>query len=130
MLQKKGLEKSNNEFHTTIETFEIEKKGLQSKYEHLEKVVLKFFKGQDNLDKLLGYQRISFNKEGIGYNPYNKKKTYKNFFVQKTSKNNSHTICNYCLRKGHIYHLCPLRKPSTKMTQNVGTERCKTPYTN
>jgi len=69
------------------------------------------------LDKLLGSQRISFNKQGIGYNPFNKKKTYKNFFVQEASRNTPHTICNYCLRKGHISHLCPLRKPNTKIIQ-------------
>jgi len=60
--KKKVLEKSNNEFHTSIETLEIEKKGFQSKCEDLKKVVLKFSKGQNNLNKLLGSQRISFNK--------------------------------------------------------------------
>jgi len=80
-------------------------------------MVLKFSKGQNNLDKLLGSQRVSFNKEGIGYNPFNKKKNYKKFFVQETSKNVSHTTCNYCLRKGHISHSCPLRKSNTKIIQ-------------
>jgi len=40
-----------------------------------------------------------------------------NFFVQETSKNVSHTTCNYCLRKGHIFHLCPLRKSNMKIIQ-------------
>ena len=40
-----------------------------------------------------------------------------NFFVQETSKNVSHTTCNYCLRKGHISHLCPLKKSNTKIIQ-------------
>jgi len=84
------LQKSNNESHSMIETLENEMEELQSKYEGLEKVVLKFSKGQDNLDKLLHSQRISFNKEGIGYNLFNRKKTYKNFFVHETSKNESH----------------------------------------
>jgi len=56
--EKEGLEKSNNEFHTRIESLEIEKKGLQSKWEDLKKLVLKFFKRQDNLDKLLGSMDI------------------------------------------------------------------------
>jgi len=43
--EKEGLEKSNNEFHTRIETHEIEKKELLLKCEGLEKVVLKFSKG-------------------------------------------------------------------------------------
>jgi len=115
--EKECLEKSKIEIHTRIETLEIEKKELQSKCEDLEKMVLKFSKGQDNLDKLLGSQRISFNKEDIGYNPFNKKKTYKNFFIQEASKNESHIICNFCLRKGHIFHSCPLRNSNMKIIQ-------------
>ena len=96
---------------------ENEKKELQSKHEGLEKVVLKFSKGQENLDKLLGSQRMSFNKEGIGYNLFNQKKNYKNFFVHETSKDKSHTVCNYSLRNGHISCSCPLKKPNTKIIQ-------------
>jgi len=80
-------------------------------------MVLKFCKGQNNLDKLLGSQRMSFNKEGIGYNPFNKKKAYKKYFVQEASTNECHIICNYYLRKGHMSHLYPLRKPSIKIVQ-------------
>jgi len=58
-----------------------------------------------------------FNKEGIGCNPFNEKKTYKNFFVQEATKNKSHIICNYCLRKGHISHSYPLKKPNKKIVQ-------------
>jgi len=82
----------------------------------MEKMALKVSKGKDSLDKLLGSQRMSVNKEGIGYNLSNKKKNYKNFFVQEASKNKSHIIYNYCLRKGHISHSCPLRKSNVKIT--------------
>ena len=69
------------------------------------------------MDKFLGSQRMSLNKEDIGYNPFNKKKNYKNFFVHETSKDKSHTVCNYCLRNGHISYSCPLKKPNTKIIQ-------------
>ena len=85
--------------------------------------MLKFSKGQDNLDKLLGTQRISFNKEDIGYNPLIKKKTYEDFFVQSTSQNKSHLTCNYCLKNGHISYSCYLRK---SCTSSMGTKRCET----
>ena len=85
-----------------IDTLETKKQEVQSKYEGFKKLVLKFLKGRENLDKLLGSHRMSFNKEDIGYNPFNKKKTYKNFLSQETSKNKSHTSCNYCLRNGHM----------------------------
>ena len=86
--EKECLEKSKIETHTRIETLQTEKRELQSKREDLQKLVLKFSKGQDNLDKLLGSQRMSFNKEGIGYNPFNKKKTYKNFIIKRHLKMN------------------------------------------
>ena len=73
---------------------------------------------------------MSFNKEGIGYNSFNKKKTYKNFFVKKTPKNESHIICNYCLRKGRISHLCPLRKSNMKITQVWVPKGAHPPYIN
>jgi len=63
--EKEVLQKSNNEFQTRIEILEIEKKRLQSKCEDLKKLVLKFSKGRHNLDKLLGFQRMFFNKEAI-----------------------------------------------------------------
>jgi len=48
----------------------------------LETIVSKFSKGEENLNKILGTQKMSFNKEGIGFNPFNKKKCYKNFFIK------------------------------------------------
>jgi len=128
--EKECFEKSKIKTHTEIATLQTEKNELQSKYEDLQKLVLKFSKGQENLDKLLGTQRISFNKEGIGYNPFNKKKTYKNFFVQEASKNTPHTICNYCLRKGHISYSCPLRKLNMKITQVWVPKSAKPPCIN
>ena len=67
------------------------------------------------MDKLLGSQRMSFNKEGIGNNSFNKKKAYRNFFVKEAPKNE--IICNYCLRKCHISYSCSLRKSNKKITQ-------------
>ena len=115
--EKEMLQKENDDLHLKIEHLEKEKQKIQSKCGAFEKLALKFTKGQDNLEKLLGSQRMSFNKEGIGYNPLNKKKAYKNFFIKETSKNESHTTCNYCLRNGHISHSCPLRKTNNKIIQ-------------
>jgi len=97
IFEKECLEKSKIETHTEIVTLQTEKNELQSKCDDLQELVLKFSKGQDNLDKLLGSQRMSFNKEGIGYNPFNKKKIYKNFFLKEAPQNE--IICNYCSRK-------------------------------
>ena len=60
---------------------------------------------------------MSFNKEGIGYKPFKKKKAYKNLCVQVTCKNKSHTLCNYCLQKVHISYPSPLTKSNTNIIQ-------------
>jgi len=126
--EKECLERSKIKTHTEIATLQTEKNELQFKCNNLQKLVLKFSKGQDNLDKLLGSQRMSFNKEGIGYNHFNKKKIYKNFFVKEVPKNE--IICNYCLRKGHISYSCPLRKSNMKITQVWVPKSAKPPYIN
>lgn len=86
ILQKRSLQKSSSELHVRIKLLQKKRKGFNLKCEGLEKLVLKFSKRQDNLDKLSGSQRMSFNKEGIRYNPFTKKKESKNFFIQETSK--------------------------------------------
>jgi len=84
--EKEVLQKSNNKFHRRIETLEKEEIELRSKYGGLEKVVLKFSKRQDNLDKLLGSQRMSFNKEGIWYKPFDKTKHAKISLLKRHPK--------------------------------------------
>ena len=82
---------------------EKEKDELQLKYADLEKIVLNFSKGEDNLNKILGIQKASFNKEGIGFSPFNKNKCYKNFFAKSTYyKSKTFITCNYCCKIEHI----------------------------
>ena len=128
IFEEECLEKSKIETHTEIAILQTEKNELQSKCDNLQKLVLKFSKGQDNLDKLLGSQKMSFNKEGIAYNPFNKKKIYKNLFVKEAPKNE--IICNYCLRKGNISYSCSLRKSKMKITQLWVPKDAKPPYIN
>jgi len=53
------------------------KDDLQMKRANLEKIVLKFSKGEENLNTIVCTQRTSFNKKEIGFNPFNKKKLQK-----------------------------------------------------
>ena len=46
-----------------------------------------------------------------------RKETYKSLFVHEASKRESHTICNYYLRKGHISYSCPLGRSNAKIIQ-------------
>jgi len=41
---------------------------------NLQKIILKFSKGEENLNKIVGAQKASFNQERIDFNPFNKKK--------------------------------------------------------
>jgi len=54
----------------------------------------KLTKGKENQDKLLNSQCVCFNKEGLGFNPKNKKNSYKNFFDNEIilEKSQSHII--------------------------------------
>ena len=65
--------------------FKKEKDELQMKCANLETIVLKFSKGEENLNKILGTQKISFNKKINSFNSFNKKKYYKKFFVKSTN---------------------------------------------
>ena len=47
---------------------------------NFEKIVLKISKGEENLNKILDTQEMSFNKEEISFNVFNKKKYYRFFY--------------------------------------------------
>ena len=47
----------------------------------LKNALAKFTLGKNNLDIILGRQRCVFDKAGLGYNPENQQKMYKNFFA-------------------------------------------------
>ena len=87
--EKKALQKSSDELHIKIDTLETKKQDVQSKCEGFEKLVLKFSKGQENLEKLLGSKRMSFNKEGIGYCiiPLTKRRAIRTLFNERSETN-------------------------------------------
>ena len=87
------------------------KDELQTKYVNLEKIILTFSRGEENLNKILGTKKMSFKKEGIGFNPFNKKKCYKHFFVKSTNyKIETSITCNNCYEIGHISTHCPIKR--------------------
>lgn len=61
----------------------------------------KSMKGRDNLVMILSSQRASYNKVGLGCQPDNNAKSFKNIYL---SKKTNHSIykCNYCDRSGNI----------------------------
>ena len=74
---------------------------LKKKVDWLTNISHKLTQGKEKLDKLLGSQRLSLSKSGLGYDYKNDKKSYHARFVR------SHTLfpfskCNYCGKIGHI----------------------------
>lgn len=51
---------------------------LEKQNDDLKSIVYKFTKGSENLDKLLGSQRMAYNKSGLGYDPYAIYSSYNN----------------------------------------------------
>lgn len=61
--------------------------NLKNEVYDLQKTLVKFTQGRDNLEVLLGNQIASYNKVGLGYEPKNNNKNFEN--ICKT-KNTSH----------------------------------------
>ena len=78
--------------------------------EDLNNVLAKFTMGRDNLNILLGKQGCHFKKAGLGYNPTNHQKLYKNFFVSSKTSSSPFITCYYCGLKGHSATTCNARK--------------------
>ena len=55
---------------------------MKKKNENLCCIVEKFTNGNENFDKLLGSQKLIFEKSGVGFEPTVKQKLFKNYFVK------------------------------------------------
>ena len=80
------------------------------KIENLNNVLAKFTMGRYNLNILLDKQGCHFKKAGLGYNPSNQQKLYKNFFVSSSTSSSPFITCYYCGLKGHSVTTCNARK--------------------
>jgi hypothetical protein len=85
------------------------------KIDDLNNVLAKFTMGRDNLNILLGKQGCHFKKTGLGYNPSNQQRLYKNFFVSSST----FITCHYCGLKGHSAITCNARKKGVPQGKKV-----------
>ena len=100
-----------------VKSLEEENLCLRAKIKDLHGIVLKFTKGQETFDKMLGSQKLAFDKCGIGYELTSKQKLLKNMFVKPShalhrvvSHKKSKLKCTYCERDGHGASKCYYRK--------------------
>ena len=77
----------------------------------LRKLVHNLINGRENFEKLLGSQKLAFDKTGIGFDKFENQKVYKTHFVKaSTSRSPSHpkptkVNCTYYEKRGHVYLL-------------------------
>ena len=103
--------------------------SLKRKVNSLTKDLANFVKGKENLDLILGIQKYSLDKEGLGYSVSNCEKYYRNFFVKASTSSNHLIYCNYCGIKGHISSSCYIKKNDLKKRNFVWIQKgTKRPY--
>ena len=87
---------------------------LNNEVNNLRRILAKFTLGRDALDKLLGKQRMVFDKAGLGYKQNTKQKSYSTYFVKASNQVKSSIVCDYCCRKGHHIKKCSIRNKTYK----------------
>lgn len=69
--------------------------NLKTKIYDLQKTLVKFTKGRDNLNVLLGNQIVSYNNAGLGYEPKKNSRNLENICKVKTISHCKTLKCNY-----------------------------------
>ena len=105
---KTRLDLSNEE----IDKLKIDKKGLVEKVENLTLISSKLTQGKDNLDKILGSQRYTLSKNGVGYGMNDLQKNDKANLVKIS--HSSFPRCTHCKKYGHIVSICYYRNTKIK----------------
>ena len=66
--------------------------------------------GRENLNIILGNQKGTYNKAGLGYHPKNHEKLFRKFFRPNKTSSSPFVKCFYCGREGHTSSICNIRK--------------------
>ncbi|KAL7003451.1 hypothetical protein U1Q18_052410 [Sarracenia purpurea var. burkii] len=103
--------------------FEKENVLLKQKIIDLNLIITKFTKGEKYLEMILG-TKCTFNKEGLGFNPNEKKTVLKESFDQDTTNSKS---CDFCGKSGHTLLSCIHRLRGEKPTKKVWVKKGESP---
>lgn len=83
---------------------------LKNEIYDLQKTLVKFTKGRDNLNFLLENQRTSDNKVCLGYEPNNNSRNFSNIYNVRSTSYYKTLKCNYCNKEDHIDMFCFIKK--------------------
>ena len=97
------------------ESLKNENVSLKKKCHDLNASLAKFVNGRDRLDAILGSQRASYRKEGLGYVPLKKQSTPKISFIKASTSSTPFVTCYYCGRKCHISQSCWYKRNEHKI---------------
>ena len=117
-----SLKSENESLKRDISNLTKERDELRSKNLDIEKINYNFVQGSENLKKLLGLQRCVYDKAGIGYDPNEKQKSFKNIFVKEPQVTHPHITCHYCSKVGHYISSCPYKR-----NMNMGVKKVWVP---
>ncbi|XP_045791421.1 uncharacterized protein LOC123886125 [Trifolium pratense] len=81
---------------------QIENRILKENISKLENDINKFVKSTKTFENILGSQKCSSSKTGLGFENYNNQKLYKKLFVP----NKPIYKCSYCHKEGHLEPFC------------------------
>lgn len=95
------IKKSSSSHKVSYESIKCDQYNiLKNKINDLQNILDKFTKGRSNLNLLLGNQKASYNKDGIGYETKNNSESFIN--ICKSTSHCKALKCNYCNKGGHI----------------------------
>jgi hypothetical protein len=103
---------------------------LKNKVEDLNNVLAKFTMGRDKLDIILGNQKGSYNKAGLGYQPKRHTLPFKRNFSSNKTSSSPFVKCFYCNKNGHTSSICNLRKNQYMNNRWEGISNGTFPKTN
>jgi len=90
---------------------------------NFEKIVLKISKGEENLNKILDTQEMSFNREGIGFNSFNKKNITKTSLLNRLTIKVRLLLLVIIVVKEDIFQLISLLKEKVLVVYKFGYQK-------
>ena len=108
-------------YETKINDMQVQIDDLNKKNENLHNSFTKFHMSHQKLNDMLETQRAFFDKDGIGYNRFEKETKFTNFFEKPSHIYDVTLKCTHCHKMGHDVQICPLRKLTyrSKITKSV-----------